>query len=651
MTKRIEELEARLSVLSASGDDSREAVDAMIELADECSADNPKRALELMTTAVEASRRLTYVYGEARALGFLAFAYYMLSNHEKALQILPEAIALLEQTDDERSLARCLSVLAAVHRSVGSYEKAFAVAYRALEFHRKIGDRASEAWVLDGMGGTYSEMGDYDRAIEVHEQSLAIFRDLEDNVGVARALNGLGMVHYERGDYRAAREYHGKSLDLFRETQNRLGEARALNDLGLIHQKLGLFEEALRCHEQSLALRIEVGGKQAQSTSLINLGNLYIQKKDAKKALEALHRALTIAMEIGAKPRIYQANLALSEAHALKKEFHEALDHYKIYQQVKEEVAGDRASSKLKNLEVRFAVEGAKKENEISRLKNVELKEKNQKLRDLLEELRETQTQLIQSEKMAALGSLVAGVVHEINSPIGAITSSADVSRRALKRLRQAVDSNATTEELKANDDFENAVDTLEGDVRVTLDAASRIAGMVRDLRSFIRLDEADIQDVDLHEGLNSTLNILEHNLDDGIRIVRDYDVIPRVRCNPGEMNQVFMNLVTNARQAIEAKGTITVRTYAQNRDVFVEIIDTGVGIPASAIERLFDPTITRKGKRAKAGLGLFTSFNIVQKHRGDIRVKSEVGKGTTFTLVLPESSPAGGQRRAERTG
>jgi two-component system NtrC family sensor kinase len=307
-------------------------------------------------------------------------------------------------------------------------------------------------------------------------------------------------------------------------------------------------------------------------------------------------------------------------------------------------VAGDQASSRLKNLQVNFEIESTKKEAEISRLKNVELKEKNEQLEELLSELKETQTQLIQTEKMAALGSLVAGVLHEINNPVGAINSASDVSRRCIAIITDALESAESLQDIRDNKALRNALETLDSDTGVTLNATRRISKIVRNLKSFIRLDEAQIQEVDLHDGLDTTLNLVEHDLQGRIEVVREFGDIPRVVCNPGEMNQVFMNLLTNAREAIDGEGTITVRTFEKKPNVYVEISDTGVGIPQVDMARLFDPTITKRGARVKAGLGLFTSYNILKKHQGDISVESEVGKGTTFTLALP-TNPQSGHR------
>ena len=637
MSDETHELEVWLKQASKQGEENAETVDVLNKLATAYAVDgDPKLALQTSRNARESAQRLVFKKGIAEGFGNEAFAYYLLSNHEKALHASHDAIAAFEKLGDRHGLGNSLGVLASVQQSVGNYEEAFSTALKALELQREAKDRMREAWLLTSLGGGYQEVGDYERATIYHEDSLRIFEDLEHKVGIARAMNGLGTVYQSKGENEKAREYHDKSLTLFREMHNKLGEARALNDLGSIHRRLGNFEEALACHKESLRLRQEVGNKQAQSTSLINLGRVYIEQNDVSNAFDVLHRALTITMEIGAKPRIYQANLALSEAHALNGDFSDALDHYKIYQQVKEEVAGDQASSRLRNIQIGFEVDSARKEAEISRLKNVELKEKNAQLETLLRELKETQTQLVQTEKMAALGSLVAGVVHEINNPVGAINSAADVSQRAIRIVNDALQSTESLEELRANKSFRDALSTLRSDTEVTLRATHRISKIVRDLKSFIRLDEAEVQEMDLRQGLESTLSLLTHEFGDRINVVMRFDDIPTIRCNPGEMNQVFMNLLLNAGQAIDGKGKITVRTFEKDLNVVVEITDTGVGIPEVHMVRLFDPTISKKGARVKAGLGLFTSYNILRKHKGDISVKSKVGKGTTFTLTLP---------------
>jgi AhpD family alkylhydroperoxidase len=266
----------------------------------------------------------------------------------------------------------------------------------------------------------------------------------------------------------------------------------------------------------------------------------------------------------------------------------------------------------------------------------VQLKQEKDRLQQLLEELERTQAQLVQSEKMAALGKLVAGVAHEMNTPVGALKSASDIFNRSITNIIEAIDASTSLEDLKHNPQFQGSLKALRDSNPVSLTASERLAKIVKSLKDFSHLDEATIQKVNLHEGLENTLILLEHALKDRIDVVREYGDVPQVTCNPREINQLFMNLLTNAADAIRDKGTITIRTLEKYGNVYIQIIDTGVGISPRRREKLFDPEFAKKGARMKAGLGLFTSSNIAQKHGGRIDVESEIGKGSTFTVVLP---------------
>ena len=635
MSDKVLELEKRVKQLEGN---TPEKVDLLNDLAWECAMDHPQKALDTAVYALQMAREVAYEKGEAMALSNVGFAHYLFSNHEPALARAMDALALFEKLGDVQGRARALVVTASVHQSLGDYDRALEAAFEGLRLHRQLGDKGLEGrgWTLNGIGGAYHDMGDYERALQYHQESLQIFEQRKNPIGKARALSGIGTVYQSMKQYDKAGEYHEKSLDLFRSENNKLGEARVLNDLGLIHQRLGDFDKSLQLLARGLELREEFGNKQAKSTSLINLGNLYIETKEVDKAFDVLHRALTIAMEIRAKPRVYQANLSLSEAHAMNGDYEYALQHYKIYQQVKEEVAGDQANSRIKNLEIALETEQSQKEAEISRLRNVDLKEKNQQLRALLRELREMQAQLVQSEKMAALGKLVAGVVHEINSPLGAINSSVDVSARRIGRVVEMLKNGGTLDELRNDKRLQEMLSMMVSDHVVTVAASERLTKIVNSLKSFVQLDRAALQDTDLHEGIDNTLMLMKHDFEDRIEVVKEYGTLPRVRSNPSELNQVFINLLTNAVQAIDGVGKVTIRTYMKEGKAHVMFSDTGVGMSPEHMEKLFEPTISRSGDRARAGLGLFSSYNIIKKHGGDIEVSSEVGSGSSFTLVLP---------------
>jgi signal transduction histidine kinase len=250
-------------------------------------------------------------------------------------------------------------------------------------------------------------------------------------------------------------------------------------------------------------------------------------------------------------------------------------------------------------------------------------------------ELRQAQAHLVQSEKMASLGGLVAGIAHEINTPVGAMTSMHDTLVRAVQKLKEHLRSKDQAgferdEKLKS---ILTVIDDANGVIR---SGASRVGEIVRRLRSFARLDEAELKKVDIHEGLEDTLTLVHHEMKHNIQVIRDYGSIPPISVFPSRLNQVFLNLINNARQAIRDKGTITIRTRLENGTAAIAIADDGVGISPENLGRVFDPGFTTKGVGVGTGLGLSICYQIIRDHRGRIDVESELGVGTTFTVRVP---------------
>ena len=258
-----------------------------------------------------------------------------------------------------------------------------------------------------------------------------------------------------------------------------------------------------------------------------------------------------------------------------------------------------------------------------------------QKVEERTKEVKEKQAQLVQSSKMAALGSLVAGVAHEINTPVGAINSMHNTLMRAVDKVRSDIE-DCLAETSKEREKLRSSLGMIDDANKVIQSGTERVIDIVKRLRSFARLDEAELKDANINEGIEDTLTIIHHQIKHDITVVKNYGDIPIISCFPGRLNQVFLNLLINARQAIEGKGTITISTSTKDDRVYVEIEDTGRGIAREHLAKIFDPGFTTKGVGVGTGLGLSICYQIIQDHHGEILVESEVGKGTTFTVVLP---------------
>jgi len=278
-----------------------------------------------------------------------------------------------------------------------------------------------------------------------------------------------------------------------------------------------------------------------------------------------------------------------------------------------------------------------------------------------LEQLKASQIRLVQSEKMASLGQMVAGVAHEINTPLGYVKNNIEMmemffenTHEVLKNCDSLVDallSPQITEQelqtklqavgaLKETLSASNADDLsrLFGDTHFGVD---RISEIVVNLKNFSRLDRAMVGDVDINECLDSALLLARNVLKNKVEVVRQYGRVPRISCMPSQLNQVFLNLFTNAAQAIEERGRILVKTDAESGWLRVTVQDTGKGIPADVLPKIFDPFFTTKPVGQGTGLGLSISYDIVKQHGGEIRVTSQPGKGTRFTVQLPLADSA----------
>jgi signal transduction histidine kinase len=280
-----------------------------------------------------------------------------------------------------------------------------------------------------------------------------------------------------------------------------------------------------------------------------------------------------------------------------------------------------------------------------------ELLRRNAELTDLNAKLSMAQQQLLQSEKLASIGQLAAGVAHEINNPIGYIFSNFNTLEIYIDNLLSMLKFYEDAEASIAMPDVvamlratreRVELDFLKEDIPVLMreskEGIVRVSKIVQDLKDFSRVDGGqDWQWANLHKGIDSTLNVVNNEVKYKADIVKEYGVIPDIECLPSQINQVILNLVVNAAHAISAdRGKITLRTGTDDGTVWIEVADTGAGIAKENLSRIFDPFFTTKPVGKGTGLGLSLSYGIVQKHRGRIEVESEIGKGTCFRITLP---------------
>ena len=297
-------------------------------------------------------------------------------------------------------------------------------------------------------------------------------------------------------------------------------------------------------------------------------------------------------------------------------------------------------------------------EQELKRLnENLEqvVTERTREIQEAYDELKQAQAQLLQSEKLASIGQLAAGVAHEINNPMSFIISNFGTLQEYVQDLSSLIQSYiALEEQLNGGDadqtralrdeiarqkqeiDLQYVLEDLNNLIAESREGAERVRKIVQDLKEFSHVDQEEKMPTDLNKGIESTLNIVWNELKYKVTVEKDFGEIPEVMGYPMELNQVFMNLFVNAGQAIEDQGTIAIRTCQEDGYACVIISDTGTGMPPEVVKKIFEPFFTTKDVGKGTGLGLSMAYNIVQKHDGEISVDSQEGVGTTFTITIP---------------
>lgn len=283
--------------------------------------------------------------------------------------------------------------------------------------------------------------------------------------------------------------------------------------------------------------------------------------------------------------------------------------------------------------------------------RTTQFKQASEALQREIDERKQLESQLVQSEKLASLGQLAAGVAHEINNPIGFISSNLGALDGYFKQLQTMLDAYREAEAAITSSDVLERLGQLREKVELEFlredipllikeskDGINRVGQIVKDLKDFSRVDSnQEWQWANLQQGIESTLNIVANELKYKADVVKEYQTLPDIECLPSQINQVIMNLIVNASQAMgPERGTITLRTGLEGETVSIEVADTGSGIEPECLQKIFDPFYTTKPVGQGTGLGLSLSYGIVKKHRGDISVRSEVGVGTTFRVELP---------------
>ena len=590
----------------------------------------------------------------------LGDGFAQMKEYNEALAVY-EQVTLLTETEDYSISILLNNGKGLVYAAQGKYPEAIEQYQQATALAVANKDKAAESGILVHLGRVYREQGLYPLALETQQKALAIKKSYDLTYMLPDCLEELGLIYEAMGQLDKAIDYFDQSLTIERSRGNQKKAAEILNKLAASYQKERNPIHSIGMAEKALAIAKENNDFEGAAIACTNLSQCYRMLKDFKQSLSYQKLSTNFKDQLFKTERqrlVYalKANFELSkkelENHLLKeKEVLLQNDLRRKKWTIFFFCLALIFASALAVLFYRFN-KVRSENNSLLQEQNKEINEQKQELEVLLEKLKSTQSQLIQSEKMASLGQLTAGIAHEINNPVNFIYAGIAGLKKNLNALMQIVKKYDSIEnsadfvkispeikQFKERMGYNEILRDINGLMQSINDGAERTGSIVKSLKTFSRIESKALNIVNVHQNLDSTLTMLNFQLKGHIKIKRNYaKEVSTIESFNGELNQVFMNILTNAIQAIgKEQGLITITTEDLKEKVTITIADSGIGMSESAKEHLFEPFYTTKEVGEGTGLGLSITYGIIKKHRGVIEVESELGKGTIMIITLPK--------------
>ena len=653
-----------------------------------------EKVLSLTTEAIELSSQVNYKKGLAYGKALLGFYYIRLAKNEIALPLIQEAFALFKEIDEPKGLAIAYQYLGLINRNWGKFGESLNYLFKSLELSTNIGfddhvttgyyqigvnykllgniEKAVEnlyqakelskkfdfplygAYAINVLGSIYFDTGEYEKALDCYLQGLETRHKLGDKWGEAGSLDNIGFTYLKLKDYAKAIDYCSNSLEITKAIGDNKGHANTLLHLAEIFEEKNDLELAEKYANESLELRKASGDKRGEAEARLFLAELLKPKLENQSIVaDLLSQALKISEEIKSLDLISKTRFHLYVFHKQKDEFKEAIRELEEHMRLEKELHKNVINQKLQSLEISYKAEEARKESDAVKLKNEELVQLNkkiesqkQKLEQTITELQSTQAQLIQSEKMASLGELTAGIAHEIQNPLNFVNNFSEVNKELLAEMNEEI----------SKGDLE-AAQAIAKDVSANQEKINyhgkRADAIVKSMLQHSRISTGQKELTDINLLADEYLRLAYHGLrakDKSFTADFKSDLDPeleKVNVIPQDIGRVLLNLINNAFYAVSAKKTsgkddnykpaVIVSTKRVPGKIEIVVHDNGNGIPPKIREKIFQPFFTTKPTGEGTGLGLSLSYDIITKgHSGDLKVETREGEGSEFIVQLP---------------
>ncbi len=665
-----EKLDSLVNLLSQHPTEDTVRVNLLNKIAWSLISNDSEKMWSYAEQASVLAEKLNFIKGIAIAYDYMGHVRMRQGDYPKALEYYQKSLKERKEIGNKSGIAASLSHIGSIFRRQSNYSKALEYYQKSLKIDKEIGDKKGISSTSNNIGIVYYRLGNYPMALEHYQKSLKLNEETGNVLGTAISNNNIGDIYLNQRKYNLALEYYQKSLKSKEEIGDKMGVANSLNNIGLVFINHDNYPKALEYHQRSLKIKKEIGDKDGICESYKNMGALFIKLRDYTKALEYTLKSLEVAEELETLDKIKELRKQLADIYEATQNFKLAYKSHVLYKQLNDSIFNEESIKKITGLEYQYEFDKEKQamqlaqekkdalmEAEIKRErliqysalgglvlvlllainlyrlyrikiranqqlfdKNKIIEEGNEKLRNTLLELKTTQSSLVQSAKMASLGVLSAGVAHEINNPLNFIKGGALGLAKSLKNLN-----------LKNEDRINKFINAIN-------EGVDRVTSFVTSLSRFSQNDNNMEEECDFHDILENCLVLLQSNLKEKIIVKKNFTKDQVIRNgNSGQLHQALFNILTNAAQAIPETGEIEISTNldANSDSISITIADTGEGIDSTILDKIMDPLFTTRNPGEGMGLGLSIAFKNIEDHGGDIKVRSEVGEGTKFTITL----------------
>ena len=637
--------------------------------------------------------RQNYLTGTAKLELLSQLSFNEVNDFKLSLNYAQELISLAAEEGNDKYLSEGYFQKGNKKRLLGEYQEALAAYFTSANAAKKAKVIPSEASAYGAIGDVYGLTANYSDANAYYNKAIAMLRQTNDSIALASFILNAGETFRQNKKYDSALAYFKESEEIFKKINYPAGKAYSLGNIGMVYASTGKNELAENNINEAIKMLTASEDYYPICDYLISLSDMYLNKGDTRKALDYAARSLGFANQFHLKEQISKGNLKLSEIYEKAAKWDESLKHYKEYIVYRDSLK-DNLNDKInisKMVDARIEFEVSKKQKEVDLLNRqkkwqrillfaaffvlgvitvlviILLKSNRQKQKaymllskakavseeqrdqtnKALEKLKRTQAHLIQSEKMASLGELTAGIAHEIQNPLNFVNNFSEINTELITELR--------TENKKGNPDAVHAIaeEIFSNEEKIS-HHGKRADAIVKGMLQHSRHGASEKVPTNINALVGEYFRLAYHGLrakDKSFKAAMHTDFDPQageINVVPQEIGRVILNLVNNAFYAVTAKSkeagddfkpVVSINTKRTSDQLLISVKDNGTGISTSVKEKIFQPFFTTKGPGVGTGLGLSLSYDIVKAHGGEIRIESKEGMGSEFIVTLPTTT------------